>query len=51
MLRGDAPIRVRMEDISKSFGAIKSLDRVNLTIRAPARCSASSATTAPASRR
>ena len=29
-----APIRVRMEDISKSFGAIKSLDRVNLVLRA-----------------
>jgi len=30
----DTPIRVRMEDISKSFGAIKSLDGVNLTLRA-----------------
>ncbi|HZZ60302.1 MAG TPA: ATP-binding cassette domain-containing protein [Roseiarcus sp.] len=29
-----APIRVRMEEISKSFGAIKSLDRVNLVLRA-----------------
>ena len=34
MLRNDASIRVRMEDISKSFGAIKSLDGVNLTLRA-----------------
>ena len=34
MLRSDAPVRVRMEEISKSFGAIKSLDRVNLTLRA-----------------
>jgi simple sugar transport system ATP-binding protein len=34
MLRDDAPIRVQMQDISKSFGAIKSLDRVNLTLRA-----------------
>ncbi len=33
MFRDDAPIRVRMEDISKSFGAIKSLDQVNLTLR------------------
>jgi simple sugar transport system ATP-binding protein len=33
MLSADAPIRVRMEDISKSFGAIKSLDRVNLVLR------------------
>ena len=34
MFSADAPIRVRMEDISKSFGAIKSLDRVNLVLRA-----------------
>jgi simple sugar transport system ATP-binding protein len=34
MLTGDPPIRVRMEDVSKSFGAIKSLDRVNLVLRA-----------------
>ena len=34
MLSADAPIRVRMEDISKSFGAINSLDRVNLVLRA-----------------
>lgn len=34
MLNGDSPIRVRMEDISKSFGAIKSLDGVSLTLRA-----------------
>jgi simple sugar transport system ATP-binding protein len=34
MLSADAPIRVGMEDISKSFGAIKSLDRVNLVLRA-----------------
>jgi simple sugar transport system ATP-binding protein len=34
MLRNEASIRVRMEDISKSFGAIKSLDRVNLILRA-----------------
>ena len=34
MAPDDAPVRVRMEDISKSFGAIKSLDRVNLTLRA-----------------
>ena len=34
MLAGAASIRVRMEDISKSFGAIKSLDRVNLVLRA-----------------
>ena len=34
MLTGDAPIRVRMEDIGKSFGAIRSLDRVNLVLRA-----------------
>jgi len=34
MLRHEAPVRVQMEDISKSFGAIKSLDRVNLTLRA-----------------
>jgi simple sugar transport system ATP-binding protein len=34
MLRNDASTRVRMEDISKSFGAIKSLERVNLKLRA-----------------
>jgi simple sugar transport system ATP-binding protein len=34
MLSADVPIRVRMENISKSFGAIKSLDRVNLVLRA-----------------
>ena len=34
MLRDDAPVRVRMENISKSFGAIKSLDGVSLTLRA-----------------
>src|SRR6516164_827477 len=34
MLTGDPPLRVRMEDVSKSFGAIKSLDRVNLVLRA-----------------
>src|SRR5271169_3665788 len=34
MLSADAPVRVQMEDISKSFGAIKSLDRVNLVLRA-----------------
>ena len=34
MLRDDAPIRVQMQDISKSFGAIKSLDGVSLTLRA-----------------
>jgi simple sugar transport system ATP-binding protein len=34
MLSGDNPIRVSMEDISKSFGAIKSLDGVNLMLRA-----------------
>ena len=34
MLSADAPIRVQMEDISKSFGAIKSLDGVNLVLRA-----------------
>jgi simple sugar transport system ATP-binding protein len=32
MLSDNASIRVRMEDISKSFGAIVSLDRVNLTL-------------------
>src|ERR1700676_554069 len=34
MLSHNASIRVRMEDISKSFGAIVSLDRVNLVLRA-----------------
>src|ERR1700753_3136471 len=34
MLSAVAPIRVQMEDISKSFGAIRSLDRVNLVLRA-----------------
>ncbi len=34
MLTADAPVRVKMEDISKSFGAIKSLDGVNLVLRA-----------------
>src|SRR5579863_10622495 len=34
MLSAGAPMRVQMEDISKSFGAIKSLDRVNLVLRA-----------------
>jgi simple sugar transport system ATP-binding protein len=34
MVSESAPIRVSMEDISKSFGAIKSLDRVNLVLRA-----------------
>jgi simple sugar transport system ATP-binding protein len=34
MLSAGAPVRVRMEDISKSFGAIKSLDCVNLVLRA-----------------
>lgn len=34
MPSSDQSIRVKMEDISKSFGAIKSLDRVNLTLRA-----------------
>src|SRR5271155_363971 len=34
MLSAAAPVRVQMEDISKSFGAIKSLDRVNLVLGA-----------------
>jgi simple sugar transport system ATP-binding protein len=34
MLSANAPIRVKMEDIGKSFGAIKSLDGVNLVLRA-----------------
>ena len=34
MVTDGAPIWVRMEDISKSFGAIQSLDRVNLVLRA-----------------
>ena len=34
MLSAAAPIRVKMEDISKSFGAIKSLDGVNLVLKA-----------------
>ncbi len=34
MLTADAPTRVSMEGISKSFGAIKSLDGVNLSLRA-----------------
>ncbi len=34
MLTANAPVRVKMEDISKSFGAIKSLDGVNLVLRA-----------------
>src|SRR6516165_586168 len=34
MLHGDEGIRVKMEDISKSFGVIKSLDGVNLDLRA-----------------
>ena len=34
MLTDGSPIRVKMEDISKSFGAIKSLDCVNLVLRA-----------------
>ena len=34
MLTEGAPVRVRMENISKAFGAIKSLDRVNLVLRA-----------------
>jgi simple sugar transport system ATP-binding protein len=34
MLHGDERIRVKMEDISKSFGVIKSLDGVNLKLRA-----------------
>jgi simple sugar transport system ATP-binding protein len=34
MLSAGSPIRVQMEDISKSFGAITSLDRVNLVLRA-----------------
>ncbi len=34
VLRSDAPFRVQMENIGKSFGAIKSLDGVNLTLRA-----------------
>ena len=34
MLTEGAPIRVRMEEISKSFGAIKSLDRADLVLRA-----------------
>jgi simple sugar transport system ATP-binding protein len=34
MLSADAPVRVQMEDISKAFGAIKSLDRVDLVLRA-----------------
>ena len=34
MLKHDAPIRVAMENIGKSFGAIKSLDGVSLTVRA-----------------
>src|SRR5271157_1125559 len=34
MVSESAPIRVSMEEISKSFGAIKSLDRVNLVLRA-----------------
>ena len=34
MLNDQNPIRVKMEDISKSYGAIKSLDHVNLELRA-----------------
>src|SRR5258707_14182910 len=34
MLSADAPVRVQMEDISKSFGAIKALDDVELVLRA-----------------
>ncbi len=34
MLSADAAVRVKMEDISKSFGAIKSLDGVNLVLKA-----------------
>ncbi len=34
MLTEGEPVRVRMENISKAFGAIKSLDRVNLVLRA-----------------
>jgi simple sugar transport system ATP-binding protein len=34
MLTSDAPTRVSMQDISKSFGAIRSLDSVNLSLRA-----------------
>jgi simple sugar transport system ATP-binding protein len=34
MMREGARVRVSMEDIDKSFGAIKSLDRVSLTLRA-----------------
>lgn len=33
MISDSEPIRVRMEDISKTFGTIKSLDQVNLTLR------------------
>ena len=34
MLTEGEPVRVRMENISKAFGAIKSLDSVNLVLRA-----------------
>ncbi len=34
MADGSPPIRVRMEDISKSYGAIKALDGVSLELRA-----------------
>ena len=47
MLSADAPIRMKMEDISKSFGAIKSLDRVDLVLRAGEVLRPARATTAP----
>lgn len=34
MLNDQSPIRVRMEDICKSYGTIKSLDHANLELRA-----------------
>ena len=40
---------IQMSDVGKTYGAIRALQGVNLTV-APARSPASSATTAPASR-
>ena len=50
MLVEGAPVRVRMENVTKRYGAVLSLDDVSLEVQA-GEVLASSGTTAPASRR
>jgi ABC-type sugar transport system ATPase subunit len=46
-----APPLIELRGIAKSFPGVQALDGVSLEVRARARCTSSSAKTAPASRR